>query len=107
MLGKTSPKECPVCDTVSPASAERCDCGYVFSQDDVSVAHRQSAALIRRGAVITAIGIVTLLVFLMLSNKGYMPSSMVPRAVIGGFLITGVSALLYGLRKRFSRGANK
>ena len=29
-MGGTSPKECPVCDAVSPASTERCDCSYDF-----------------------------------------------------------------------------
>ena len=36
MLGETSPKKCPVCDTVSPASAERCHCGYDFRTKKVA-----------------------------------------------------------------------
>ena len=105
----SSPRECPICDTVNSPEAERCNCGYVFLQDDVAIARQQANRWIRRGAVIILSCIVALVITSMLSGKGHTISWMAPRDVvgvlfgIGGLMLTGISTLLYGLRKRLSR----
>src|SRR2546425_2277671 len=99
----TAPRECLVCDTVNPAHSKSCDCGYVFRDGDRSVAHRQAALLMWRGAMMIGLGAVVLAIFAGLSRWWNISWERLPGRVIAGLIISGIPILLYGLRKRLSR----
>ena len=97
-------KYCPVCHAINPGTAERCECGYRFREDD-NLTDRDMAAIARRrkrrrAAETAAVAIVIALLVLLTVFAGIKMLLLVIAGLAAAIVVTLIVLKVIGVLDR-------